>query len=113
MTEEKSARDNDLTHLSTWMVIVNQPNLSLSLAEKSGKLTLPMSIKLIFAGTEVRRHVYSNMTVKELMQESSVLSSIEFNKLKVEDVQDIRKTRLDMLLYEKSTETLPVEMRML
>ena len=53
------------------------------------------------------------MPFKELMQESSVLSSIEFNKLKVEDVQDIRKTRLDMLLYEKSTETLPEEMRVL
>ena len=47
------------------------------------------------------------------MQEASTLSSIEFAKLKLEDVQDIRKTRLDMLVYEKSTETLPEEMRVL
>ena len=113
MTNDKSARDNDITHLSTWMVIINQPNLSDSLAANSGKESLPVSLKLNYAGNAIQRNVYTNMTVKELMQEASALSSIGFAKLKLEDVQDIRKTRLDMLLYEKSTETLPEEMRVL
>ena len=113
MNDDKSARDNDMTHLSTWMVIVNQPNLSQSLAANSGKESLPISLKLNYAGNAIQRNVYTSMTVKELMQEASALSSIEFAILKLEDVQDIRKTRLDMLVYEKSTVTLPEEMRVL
>ena len=113
MSLEKSARDNELTHLSTWMVVVDQPGLSEILAANSGKTTLPISLKLVYAGSDTKKNVYSNMTVKELMQEASAISSIQFGKLKVEDVQDIRRTRLDKLLYEKSTETLPEEMRVL
>ena len=74
MSLEKSARDNEMTHLSTWMVSVDQPGLSDILAANSGKTTLPISLKLVYAGNDTKKNVYSNMTVKELMLEASTIS---------------------------------------
>ena len=74
MSLEKSARDNEMTHLSTWMVSVDQPGLSDILAANSGKTTLPISLKLVYAGNDTKKNVYSNLTVKELMLEASTIS---------------------------------------
>ena len=63
-----------MTHLSTWMVSVDQPGLNDILAANSGKTTLPISLKLVYAGNDTKKNVYSNLTVKELMQEASTIS---------------------------------------
>ena len=67
MDEEKTARDTDMTHLSTWMLIVDNQDLSDSLVPIAGQNSLPMTLKLHYGGKDVERHIYSNLTVKEFL----------------------------------------------
>ena len=72
-----------------------------------------MTLKITHAGKDYERHIYSNLTVKDFIGQMSVLSGIEVQKLKVENLEDYKSTRVDRLLYDKETIKLPVEMRVL
>ena len=68
MNEEKTARDTDMTHLSTWMLIIDNQALTDSLVPNAGQNSLPMTLKLHYGSKDVERHIYSNLTVKDFMQ---------------------------------------------
>ena len=51
--------------------------------------------------------------MKSLVEQAATLSGKESSQIKLKHVEEAQTRRLDMLLYEKSTETLPVEMRVL
>ena len=102
-----------MTHLGTWMLLVDKPDLVASLLPHTGPKSLPMTLTITAAGEEFERHLYSKLTVKEFLEQMSELTGIEVAKLKVEHVDDFKKVRLDLLLYEKETAKLPVDMRTL
>lgn len=57
--------------------------------------------------------MYTNSTLKSLLDQAAALSGKGVKSIKLKHVEEHQTRRLDLLLYEKSTETLPVEMRVL
>ena len=57
--------------------------------------------------------MYTNSTLKSLLDQAAALSGKDVKSIKLKHVEEHQTRRLDLLLYEKSTETLPVEMRVL
>lgn len=55
--------ESALTHLSTWMLIVDSPELYTTLKPFAGKDSVPMVVKARFEGQEFFLKLYSNMLV--------------------------------------------------
>ena len=63
----KLASESELTHLSTWMLIVDSPDLYSILKPFSGKDSVPMVVKARFEGQEFFLKLYSNMLVSKFI----------------------------------------------
>ena len=110
---DKLAKDTFMTNLSTWMVLVDQPELEERLLPLVGTRSIPISLKLSSFGNEFELQMYTNSTLNSLLDQAAALSGKDVKSIKLKHVEEHQTRRLDLLLYEKSTETLPVEMRVL
>ena len=75
--EEKLAKDTpELTNLSTWMLIVDNPDLEAKLLPKVGSLSIPIMMKLSCFGTDIDIAKYTNSTAKDLIEQIMNLSGL-------------------------------------
>ena len=64
---DKLAKDTFMTNLSTWMVLVDQPELEERLLPLVGTRSIPISLKLSSFGNEFELQMYTNSTLKSLL----------------------------------------------
>ena len=62
---------------------------------------LPMEIRILHQGEETHRRVYSNLILKDLMQDISAKHNILLNELALKMSDETTITRLDYQLYNK------------
>ena len=79
----------------------------------AGTKSLPITLKLSTFGTELELHKYTNQTVMELLDQISSISDLDANKIKLKVLEETQTRRIDQLIYDKETLTLPLELRVL
>lgn len=62
--EKKTIQDSPLTHLSTWMLFEDSPEIYHMLKPVAGPESLPMLVKVRFEGQDFTLSVYSSQTVQ-------------------------------------------------
>lgn len=110
---DKLAKDCGFQNQSTWMVLIDQPELEARLLPCAGVTSVPITVKLSAFGTDQEVNVYTNSTVQELIAKFASLSGKTSESLKVKVIDETQTRRIDTQVYEKSTLTLPVQNRIL
>ena len=68
MEDDAIAKDTEMSHLSTWMVVKDQPELASRLIPLAGKTSVPITVKLQCFGNEVELQLYSSKPLKSLLE---------------------------------------------
>lgn len=115
MQSDAIAKDTELSHLSTWMLLFpdTQCDLITRLTPHTDKKAYPVSLKVKIFGNELDLKLYANMTVKQFLSNMAAVGNIEADKLKAKIIDEVKATRIDTQIYDKETLTLPEEVRIL
>ena len=124
MDPEKTLKDSNVTHLSTW-IIITDPALSTLLSQYTGEDVQPIALKLRLFGEEIMFNVYTNMLIEELMVKISDISTIPLPSLSLKVFEGNIIKRLDKNIFNidnpskkntikdlKLTETTPILVEM-
>lgn len=96
MEGDKLAANTDLSNQSTWMLLVDQPELEARLLPFTGKKSVPIKVKVSAFGTDVELSLYTSSTVKALVSQIAEIAGFEANKLKIKVVEETLMRRLDL-----------------
>jgi len=64
----KQIKDTAVSHLSTWVLLVDQPDEAANLTSVSGENSLPMTVKYRFGEKEGHLDVYAQMRVVDFVE---------------------------------------------
>ena len=76
MKQDMMAKDTEFSNESTWMLLVDQPELEARLLPVVGKRSVPITMKLKSFGTEITLMHYTSFSVKDLVAQVSELSGL-------------------------------------
>jgi len=72
----KQASESALTHLSTWILIVDSLDDYTNLKHFAGKDSVPMVVKVRFEGKEFFLKLYSNMLVSKFIEKLAGITGV-------------------------------------
>jgi hypothetical protein len=104
--ETKTVGESAMTHLSTWLIFTESPEIFHLLKPACGPESLPMVVKVRFEGQDFTLNVYSSDTVGSFLSLLSARTGLLTAHIKCKLIEETKQTRIDRLVWNKEFLTL-------
>jgi len=104
--ETKTVGESAMTHLSTWLIFTESPEIFHLLKPACGPESLPMVLKVRFEGQDFTLNVYSSDTVGNFLSLLSARTGLLTAHIKCKLIEETKQTRIDRLVWNKEFLTL-------
>jgi len=95
LSEDMLIKDTKVSHLSCWMLIVNNNELSSKLKKYTTDDALPIIIRVKYQEHEQILNEYSNLPVANLIEALSKIFNLALNTISVKLIEETKITRID------------------